>query len=151
MVKRKKSYRKKRPIAVSIIAAAIIILFLVRLYQVVVPLIQQQVFINGISSPLFVDGSLTPLCMAIITSAVYLILSILGIIVLVGFLKVRRWSWVVLMAWTGISLTISLIDYFYRRPNYIVMVSNVIIAFALNQADIQRIFGIRSEEGETSF
>ena len=151
MVKRKKSYRKKRPIAVSIIATAIVVLFLVRLYQVVVPLIQQQVFINGISSPLFVDGSLTPLCMAIITSAVYLILSALGIIVLVGFLKVRRWSWVVLMAWTGISLTISLIDYFYRRPNYIVMVSNVIIAFALNQADIQRIFGIRSEEGETSF
>jgi len=151
MVKRKKSYRKKRPIAVSIIAAAIVVLFLVRLYQVVVPLIQQQVFINGISSPLFVDGSLTPLCMAIITSAVYLILSVLGIIVLVGFLKVRRWSWVVLMAWTGVSLTISLIDYFYRRPNYIVMVSNVIIAFALNQADIQRIFGIRSEEGETSF
>jgi predicted membrane channel-forming protein YqfA (hemolysin III family) len=151
MVKRKKSYRKKRPIAVSIIATAIVVLFLVRLYQVVVPLIQQQVFINGISSPLFVDGSLTPLCMAIITSAVYLILSVLGIIVLVGFLKVRRWSWVVLMAWTGVSLTISLIDYFYRRPNYIVMVSNVIIAFALNQADIQRIFGIRSEEGETSF
>jgi len=151
MVKRKKSYRKKRPIAVSIIATAIVVLFLVRLYQVVVPLIQQQVFINGISSPLFVDGSLTPLCMAIITSAVYLILSVLGIIVLVGFLKVRRWSWVVLMAWTGVSLTISLIDYFFRRPNYIVMVSNVIIAFALNQADIQRIFGIRSEEGETSF
>jgi len=150
MVKRKKSYRKKRPIAVSIIAAAIVVLFLIWLYQVVVPLIQQQVFINGISSPLFVDGSLTPLCMAIITSAVYLILSILGIIVLVGFLKVRHWSWVVLMAWTGVSLIISLIDYFYRRPNYIVMVSNVIIAFALNQADIQRIFGIRSDEGETS-
>ena len=150
MVKRKKSYRKKRPIAVSIIAAAIVVLFLIRLFQVVVPLIQQQVFINGISSPLFVDGSLTPLCMAIITSAVYLILSILGIIVLVGFLKVRHWSWVVLMAWTGVSLIISLIDYFYRRPNYIVMVSNVIIAFALNQADIQRIFGIRSDEGETS-
>lgn len=150
MVKRKKSYRKKRPIAVSIIAAAIVVLFLIRLFQVVVPLIQQQIFINGISSPLFVDGSLTPLCMAIITSAVYLILSILGIIVLVGFLKVRHWSWVVLMAWTGVSLIISLIDYFYRRSNYIVMVSNVIIAFALNQADIQRIFGIRSDEGETS-
>jgi len=149
MVKRKKSYQKKRPIAVSIIAAAIVVLFLIRLYQVVTPLIQQQVFINGISSPLFVEGSLTPLCMAIITSTVYLILSVLGIIVLVGFLKVRHWSWVVLMAWTGVSLIISLIDYFYRRPNYIVMVSNVIIAFALNQADIQRIFGIRSDEGET--
>jgi len=149
MVKRIKSYRKKRPIAVSIIAAAIVVLFLIRLYQVVTPLIQQQVFLYGISSPLFVDGSLTPLCMAIITSAVYFILSVLGIIVLVGFLKVRRWSWVVLMAWTGVSLIISLIDYFYRRPNYIVMVSNVIIAFALNQVDIQRIFGIRSDEGET--
>ena len=59
-------------------------------------------------------------------------LSLAGIVVLIGFLRLRRWSWVLLMVWTGISLVISLVDYFYSHPNYAVMASNVIIAFALN-------------------
>ncbi len=65
---------------------------------------------------------------------------------LIGFLRLRRWSWVLLMAWTGISLVISLVDYFYSHPNYAVMASNVIIAFALNLPDVQRIFGIRRDD-----
>jgi hypothetical protein len=74
------------------------------------------------------------------------VLSIAGVIVLVGFLRLKRWSWILLMAWTGASLIISLVDYFYSRPNYIVMASNVIIAFALNMTEVQRIFGIRSDD-----
>ena len=66
--------------------------------------------------------------------------------VLIAFLRLRRWSWILLMTWTGISLAISLVDYFYSRPNYAVMASNVVIAFALNIADVQRIFGIRSDD-----
>jgi hypothetical protein len=54
---------------------------------------------------------------------------------------------VLLMTWTGISLIISLVDYFYTHPNYIVMASNVIIAFALNIPDVQRIFGVRRDDG----
>ena len=48
-------------------------------------------------------------------------------------------------AWTGISLVISLVDYFYGNVNYAVMASNVIIAFALNLPEVQRLFGIRSD------
>jgi hypothetical protein len=51
------------------------------------------------------------------------------------------------MVWTCASLIISLVDYFYRHTNYVVMASNVIIAFALNINEIQRIFGIiRSDD-----
>jgi hypothetical protein len=64
-------------------------------------------------------------------------------ITLIGFLRLHRWSWVLLMTWTGVSLVISLVDYFYSHANYIVMASNVIIAFALNIPDVQRMFGIR--------
>jgi hypothetical protein len=69
-------------------------------------------------------------------------------VVLIGFLRMKRWSWIVLMVWTAVSLTTTLLDYFYQEPNYIVMASDTIIAFALNQADVQRIFRIRTDLGE---
>jgi hypothetical protein len=144
---RKKSDRKKQPIAVSVIAAAVGILFLIRLYQVVEPLFRQNLFREGITGPLFAGWRLTPLGSLLLSSLTYLLLSVTGIIVLIGFLRLRRWSWVLLMAWTGISLAISLVDYFYSRPNYAVMASNVVIAFALNIVDVQRIFGIRRDDG----
>ncbi|HEY5270980.1 MAG TPA: hypothetical protein VII97_11625 [Anaerolineales bacterium] len=147
MAKRKKSDKKKRPIAVTVIAVAIVVLFLIRLYQVLEPLIRNQVFINGITGPFFAGWKLTALGSAFLSSATYLVLSLAGIVVLIGFLRLRRWSWVLLMAWTGVSLIISLVDYFYTRPNYAVMSSNVIIAFALNITDVQRIFGIRRDDG----
>ena len=147
MVKRKKIDKKKRPIAVTVIAVAIVILFLIRLYQVYEPLLLNDIFKNGITGPLFTGWQLTALGSVIFTSATYLILSLAGILVLIGFLRLRRWSWVLLMAWTGVSLIISLVDYFYSHPNYAVMASNVIIAFALNITDVQRIYGIRRDDG----
>jgi hypothetical protein len=148
MQKRKKIWTKKRPIAVTVVAWGIVVLFLIRLYQVIQPLIRHGVFENGINAPLFEGMKLTPLGSALLTSASYLVLSLAGIVVLIGFLRLHRWSWVMLMAWTGISLTITLINYFNHRPNYLVLASDTIIAFALNQADVQRIFKIRTDQGE---
>jgi hypothetical protein len=147
MQKRKKTWTK-RPPAVSAVAWAIVILFFIRLYQVLEPLRELGVFEHGISGPLFVAGHLTFLGNAIISSGSYLALSLAGLVILIAFLRMHRWSWVVLMAWTAISLTITLINYFYSQPNYLVMASNTLIAIALNQADVQRIFGIRTDEGE---
>jgi len=147
MQKRKKKWTK-RPPAVTTVAWAIVVLFLIRLYQVIETLISNGIFKNGISGPLFSGGWMTPLGDAILTSASYLILSLAGIVVLIAFLRLHRWSWVVLMAWTAVSLTITLVNYFYGDPNYLVMASNTIIAIALNQADVQRIFGIRMDESE---
>ena len=140
--------RKKRPIAVTVIAWAIFILFLVRLYQVFEPLVEMGFFEEGLHDPLFAHFWFTPQGSALFISAAYAILSLSGIIVWIGFLRMKRWSWIVLMVWTAISLTITLLDYFYQQPNYIVMASDTIIAFALNQADVQRIFGIRTDPGE---
>jgi len=146
MARRKKSDKKKRPIAVTVIALAIVTLFLIRLFQVIEPLVQEGVFINGFAGQLFNGWKLTPLGGIFLSSVVYLILSVTGIVVLIGFLNLRRWSWVLLMAWTGVSLVISLVDYFYSHANYAVMASNVIIAFALNITDVQRIYGIRRDD-----
>jgi hypothetical protein len=150
MPRRKKSNKQKRPIAVTVITAAIVLLFLIRLYQVFEPLVRQHVFVNGITGPLIIGITPTHLGFILISSAGYLILSLLGIIVLIGFLRLRRWAWVTLMAWTGISLIISLVNYFYTQPNYAVMASNVIIAFALNITDVQKIFGLRDADDDTT-
>jgi len=148
MQQRKKVWTKKRPIAVTIVAWAIVLLFIVRLVQVFDPLIEMNVFRDGLGSPLTSGLHLMPLGAAVLTSAVYLVASLVGIIVLIGFLRVRRWAWVVLMAWTGGSLAVGLIQYFYSNPNYLVMASNAVIALALNQVDVQRIFHIRIEQNE---
>ncbi len=145
MQKRKKVWTK-RPPAVTVVAWAIVALFLIRLYQVVEPLVREGVFSRGINGPLLAGGRLTPLGSAVLSSGVYLLLSLAGVVVLIGFLRLKRWSWVVLMAWTGISLLIVLVNYFYSKPNYVVMASDTIIAFALNQADVLRIFGIRIDQ-----
>ena len=150
MPRRKKSDKKKSPIAVSVIAVAIVVLFLIRLYQVYEPLIRQDFFKNGITGPLFQGLRLTPLGSDLLSASSYLALSLAGIFMLIGFLRLRRWSWVLLMAWTGVSLVISLVDYFYSHANYAVMASNVIIAFALNIPDVQRMFGIRRDSDGTA-
>ena len=148
MQQRKKVWTKKRPIPVTIVAWGIVILFVVRLVQVFQPLIRMNVLEDGLGRPLTVGLRLTPLGSAVLTSAVYLLASLIGIVVLIGFLQVRRWAWVVLMAWTGSSLAIGLIEYFYSHPNYLVMASNAVIALALNQVEVQRIFQIRIEQDE---
>ena len=147
MQARRKSHKPKQPVAVTVVAFAIVVLFLIRLYQVYEPLLREKVFINGMTGSLRIGWQLTSLGNAVLTSTTYLVLSIAGIIVLIGFLRLRRWSWLLLMTWTSASLIISLVEYFYGHPNYAVIASNVIIAFALNLSDVQRIFAARRDNG----
>ena len=151
MAKKKKKTGIKRPIAVTVTAVVITVLFFVRIYQAIKPLVEEKALRTTMVLPIFVGGNLTDHGMAVVESILFLLLAIGTIMVLIGFLHMRRWSWVFLMAWIGISMMVSLVDYFYfGKPNYIIMASDVIIVFALSQADVQRIFGIRSDTGETT-
>lgn len=148
MRQRQKVWERKRPVAVTIVAWGIVVLFLIRLYQVFEPLIRMDIFKHGIDGPMMTGVRLTPLGDVMVVSASYLVQVLVGIVVLIGFLRLHRWAWVMLMAWTGVSLGITLINYFYSRPNYLVMASDVIIAVALSQSDVQRIFRIRMDPNE---
>jgi hypothetical protein len=147
MLKRTKKWAKHPP-AVTLVAWGIVVLFLIGLFQVFEPLVRMGVFPGALKDPLVVGRSLTQMGQLVAISALYLVLSLVGIIVLIGFMRLHRWAWVVLMVWTSVSLTAALINFFYNRPNYLVMVSYTIIAFALNQPEVQRIFRIRNDEGE---
>ena len=148
MKPRKKVWQRKRPIAVTVVGWGIVVLFLIRLYQVFQPLLRMGVLEDGIQGPLTRGFRLTPLGETAVISASYLLQALVGIVVLIGFLRLQRWAWVLMMAWTGLSLCITLINYFYSRPNYLVMASNVIIAIALSQSDVQRIFRVRIDPNE---
>ena len=148
MRQRKKDWQRKRPIAVTIVAWGIVLLFLVRLYEVFQPLIRMRILSNGLHDPLTSGIWLTPLGFTVAVSASYLLQVLVGIVVLIGFLRLHRWAWVMMMAWTGVSLSITLINYFYSRPNYLVMASDVIIAVALNQSDVKRIFRVKLDPNE---
>ena len=150
MQKRKKKWIK-RPAALTVVALSIVLLFLIRVYQVIEPLVHSGILQNGVTGPLLVDGHLTMLGDTMFSSISYLLLSLAGLVVLVAFLRLQRWSWVVLMGWAAISLMITLLNYFYGEPNYLVMAANVIIALALNQTEVQRIFGIRTDDGEGEY
>ena len=50
-----------------------------------------------------------------LVSASYLLQVLIGVVVLIGFLRLRRWAWVMLMAWTGISL-VHLADQLFLQP-----------------------------------
>ena len=149
MRKKNKKAGEKRPVAVTVTSIVIVILFFIRVYQAVTPLVGAKFYQYGFSLPIFWNGNLTEYGKTVLVSFAYLLFAICLVIVLIGFLRRKKWTWVFLMTWVGISLIVSLIDYFYlREPNYMIMASNVVIAFALNQSDVQRIFGIRSDSGE---
>jgi hypothetical protein len=152
MFRRRKTSSPKRPLAVTVIAAALIVLFFVRLYNALMPLVGQGLFSTGLlnrpPSAFLAAGALTELGWVTLTSLGYLLLVVGVTLTLIGFLRLRRWSWLVLMLWTCISLAYALAQYFYGQPNYLVMASNVVIAFALSQSEIQQIFGIRAAPGE---
>lgn len=141
--RRNKSSRPKRPVAVTVIALAIVVLLVVRLYRAFSPLVAQGILRDGITGPLVANGALTAEGSALLTSVFYFLFVIALILVMIGFLRLRRWAWVALMVWTGLSLALALVQYFYGRPNYLVMASDVIIALALSQAEVQKIYGIR--------
>jgi hypothetical protein len=152
MARKKKDPGLKRPVAVTVTALVIVVLFFVRIYQAVKPLVEAETLQTAFSIPFFINGTLTPHGRMVFQSLLFLVLAIGLIVVLIAFLRMRRWSWVLMMAWVGFSMVVSLVDYFYfSEPNYVIMASDVIIAFALSQGDVQRIFRIRSDTGESIF
>src|SRR5512140_1845518 len=146
MARRQKSFKRRRPVPVWIIAIGIVVLSLLRVYQVYDPVIRHHILQNGITGPVITGWRFTQEGFTFISSIAYLVLAASGLIVLGGFLRLYRWSWVMLMVWTGVSLTVSLVDYFTRNANFAVMAANVIIAFSLNIPDVQRLYKIRKDD-----
>ena len=87
MGKKKNKTGEKRPVAVTVIAIGIVVLFFVRIYQSIKPLAEENSLRKIQTEPIFLNGILTPHGQAILESLLYLILAIGLIVVLLGFLQ----------------------------------------------------------------
>jgi hypothetical protein len=156
MVKPKKRTRKnrKRPIAVTIIVLLAIGEILLRLYWVIHYLLQTRIWVNGFPWPLWEAQAPTGAGLDLAAAAFRLLWLLVGIAVLIGLLRMKRWSWVMLVFWVSVSLSIGILHYFYRSTSvfnlsdYAVMAADMVLVFALNQSDIQRLYGIRRDDVE---
>jgi hypothetical protein len=150
----RKGNRKKRPIAVTIIALIAIGEILLRLYWVVRTAVEYKIWEKGFPWPLWESDGLTRAGSDMSLAAFRLIWLVMGLVVLIGLMRMKRWSWVTLMVWVGISLTIGIIRYFYRDASgfgpadFAVLTADVVLVFVLNQSDVQRIYGIRRSDVE---
>jgi hypothetical protein len=154
--KDRKGNREKRPIAVTIIVLLVIGEILLRLYWVIQYMLRTEIWLNGTPWPLWDAGWLTDSAMEFTTAAFRLLWLLVAIAVLAGLLRMRRWSWVVLVVWVGISLSVGILHYFYRsitdftQSDYAIMAADMVMVFALNQLEVQRIFGVRRDDIERS-
>jgi hypothetical protein len=136
--------RRKRPIAVTLAGSVALIVAFFHIYHgfiqlhLVIPSSIEIVFNTMRSTLAFIQFSWKPV--------IELFLSILALFVLLNFFRLRRWTWIALVLWVTINITVDLITYFYAIANFLSMVVNVILAFSLLQSDVQIIFGIRKPD-----
>lgn len=75
---------------------------------------------------------------------------LLGLFVIYGLWRLRRWAWFIIMVDLGISMSFDIYSFFYGEPNYSSMLFNVLMVFYLNQRDVQNAFVRRRTDVRTS-
>lgn len=149
---KKKNSQKKRPIAVTVIVLLAVGEILLRVYWVTRYTVENRIWVTGIPWPLWGPNWLTAAGSEFATAAFRLLWVLVGLVVLIGLLSMRRWSWVALVTWTGVSLSVGILHYLYRADypfspsDFAVMAADMVLVFALNQSEVQQIYGIRSED-----
>ena len=74
------------------------------------------------------------------TDAVGWILVAIVSIAVVGLWFLKHWAWVLTMILVGLGLAFGIWQHFQGIPSYIVMLTNLVAVFYLNQRDVQRAF-----------
>ena len=141
---------QKRPTAITIVGLIAVIAAFVYFLRAFLLLQSLGLFEKGFSSSVFQVYALTETGIQWVIGLYYLVVSIAAYVIAIGLLRVRRWSWVAFMMWAGFNMIVGLWRYFYgaTNSNYLYLFLSVLVAFILNQAEVQRLFGIRGEEGE---
>jgi hypothetical protein len=68
----------------------------------------------------------------------------LVVVVVIGFLALRRWAWIAAMLMMGVALAHGIWLYRHGQPRYLHMALNVATVFYLNQRSVQEAFERRS-------
>ena len=71
---------------------------------------------------------------------------IVWVLIIIGMWMMHRWAWLLLMIITGVMLTYALFRFFDGEPEYLSMLTNVAVAFYLNDRNVQRAYARRKPE-----
>ncbi len=74
------------------------------------------------------------------------VIILVWVVIIIGMWFMRRWAWLLLMVFTGLTLTYALFRYFEGDADYFGMLTNVAIAFYLNDHNVQRAYARRVRE-----
>jgi hypothetical protein len=133
----------KRPtIALAIPVLIILVSIATYLLEGIVALFDLGVFGEASVPPLFADGGVTDAGKELIICGFDLAVGAAFTLVLIGFLRRRKWAWVAVMTWVAISLTINLVRYIQGDPHYPRMLVAVVLMLVLNLASVHRAFGM---------
>lgn len=92
--------------------------------------------------PLFSGVRLTEAGRQLFAAGFDLALGTTALLIVIGFLRRRRWAWVAAMTWCAFSLGLGLVRYFHTDPRYPRMLAGVVLALALNQSSVHEALGV---------
>jgi hypothetical protein len=140
----------KRPVAITIVGLIAVIAALVYFLRAFLLLEGLQFFEKGLPGPVFQGYALTEAGAQWVSALYYLVVSIGAYLIAIGLLRMSRWSWIAFMSWAGFNMVVGLLHHLYDRSdsNYVYLFLSVVVVFILNQAEIQRLFGIQTKTAE---
>jgi hypothetical protein len=146
----KKKNRHRRPLEVFVVVLIAVVAVVVYLIRAALIFNNLGVLENGIPEGLFQGYTLSETGGQIAFGFFYIFVSFAALVIAIGLLWMRRWSWVAFMVWAGFNMVIGLLRLLYGAPksNYLYLFLSVVVVFILNQAEVQRVFGIHYEELE---
>jgi uncharacterized membrane protein (DUF2068 family) len=119
---------RKRPFGLY----AIMVLLVLRILSILADIFRMQLDLHALTvaqleNPLWTDA------------VGWVLVAVLAIVVVeLWFLK--RWAWVTTMILVGLGLAFGIWQHFHGIPSYIVLLTNLVTVFYLNQRDVQRAF-----------
>jgi hypothetical protein len=147
---KEQNHHHRRPLEVSIVVLIALVAVVVYLVRAALIFDQLGVLDKGLPAGLFQDYVITEIESQVAIGFYYLLVSVTALVIAIGLLRMYRWSWVAFMMWAGFNLIIGLLRQLYSasKSNYLYLFLSVVVVFILNQAEVQRVFGIRREEQE---
>ncbi len=70
------------------------------------------------------------------------LIALLSLIAGIAILRLKRWAWVMLIVVLGVGLAVNILRYFYRVPEFGLMLVYAAMALILNQGEVRRAFRI---------
>lgn len=140
-----KPKKTKRPIAITIVGAVVLIVGIFNIIEGAFDISQGQINFQLADEPLIENDQPSDFAIELEEFGLPIVLGVIQVVLGIAFLRLRRWAWVAIMFLVAFDLARDLIHYFSGlEANYLALGLEVLVVLAMNQEEVQKIFGIRA-------